>query len=163
MFTYADGRKFFIGVRITRLHSNEKAVVIQSLLEHAREGQNLETVLKNIRNILGNQNIMGCSPEYLELGVFDLWNRVGSRVVWEGGTLMPADAIKGPKPDEGFAALHEPQPQQLMLKGAWKPKNDTDFQAWIGLPVSDYIVDKKHHILSPEKYAKTAKILISAG
>ncbi len=163
MFTYADGRKFFIGVRITHLDAAQKTKVILDLLKHAQEGQTLDTVLQNIRAVLGNDNVIATSVDYLELGVFDLWNRVGSRVVWTGGELMSPKDIKGPEPDAGFQPLHEPQPQQLMLEGAWKPKKPTDFQAWIGLPVSDYTDDEKHHILSPEKYEKTAQILISAG
>ena len=163
MFTYADGRKFFVGVRITKLNAAQKISAIKGLLDGAKEGQPLSDVLQNIRNILGNETIMATKPDYLELGVFDLWNRVGARIVWEGGALLPSSDIRGPEPDEGFSALHEPQPQQLMLEGAWKPKGEHDFQAWIGLPVSDYVVENKHHVLSQDKYIKTAQILISAG
>lgn len=155
--------RFFIGVRITHLTSQEKAEVIQRVLAIGRRDDSIDTTIQNIRSGLGDQKLADTHPEYLELGVFDLWNRVKSVVVWKKGEvlgeksdfLMPEElAHKTQKPDLGFAPLLEPQTRPLMLEAAWKrnPESRNSFQCWIGLPVSDNDAIGGKYCLSESRY-----------
>lgn len=81
LFELDNSEQFFFGVRITHLESEEKIKVICKLLTTSQKGASLSQVVHEVRTTLLDQNIAKTAPEYLELGVFDLWNRVGSLVV----------------------------------------------------------------------------------
>jgi hypothetical protein len=163
--------RFFFGVRITHLMTQEKAEVIARVIAVSRQGDNFDTTIQNIRSVLGEQKLAATSPEYLELGVFDLWNRVKSVVVWKKGEalgeksalVMPVELPhKTQEPDVGFAPLHEPQTKPLMLEAAWKrqPAIGNGFQCWLGLPVSDNDAIKGEYCLSESRYLSVVSTFI---
>jgi hypothetical protein len=163
--------RFFLGVRITHLTAQEKAEVMKGVIAMSRTSDSLDTTIQNIRSVLGDQKLADTTPEYLELGVFDLWNRVKSVVVWKKGEVlgqksevtMPAElADKAQTPDVGFAPLHEPQTKPLMLEAAWKrnPGIGNSFQCWIGLPVSDNDAIRGEYCLSESRYLSVVSTFI---
>jgi hypothetical protein len=163
--------RFFFGVRLTHLMTQEKTKVIKRVIAVSRKGDNVDTTIQNIRSVLGEQTLAATSPEYLELGVFDLWNRVKSVVVWKKGEalgeksalVMPEELPhKSQKPDVGFAPLHEPQPKPLMLEAAWKgqPAIGNGYQCWLGLPVGDNDVIKGEYCLSESRYLSVVSTFI---
>jgi hypothetical protein len=166
--------RFFFGVRITHLTPQEKSEVIAWVIAVSRKGDSLDTTIQNIRCVLGGQGLADASPDYLELGVFDLWNRVKSVVVWKKGEalgqkselVMPAElAARAQMPDAGFAPLHEPQTKPLMLEAAWNRKPDTanSHHCWIGLPVSDNDVVRGGYCLSASRYLSAVSTFIDHG
>lgn len=162
LLRFPDSEMFFFGVRFTHLSRDGKKKFIQALLRSGTNTTTLTQAVQLIRDSLQHQNIAMTPPEYLELGVFDLWNRVKSLVVWRPGEdlIMPEGMpAKTQRPDDGFVPLHEPQPKHLMLEAAWKrkPEQGQDFQCWLGLPVSEKRSEK--HVLSKQKYIATARIL----
>lgn len=169
-----NNERFFFGVRITHLTPQEKSAVIARVIAVSREGNSIDTTVQNIRSALGDQHLADASPDYLELGVFDLWNRVKSVVVWRRGEalgeksalVMPEEIPhKAPKPDMGFAPLHQPQTKPLMLEAAWKRRRDigNSCQCWIGLPVSANDVITGGHCLSESRYLSVASTFIDHG
>ena len=166
--------RFFFGVRLAHLTAQEKHEVIKRVIAMSRKGDGIDTTVQNIRSVLGEQNLANTSPEYLELGVFDLWNRVKSVVVWKKGEalgekselVMPEElARKAQKPDAGFAPLHECQPMPLMLEAAWrrKPDSGNSYQCWVGLPVSDSDVVGGKYCLSGSRYLSAASTFIDCS
>lgn len=155
--------RFFFGARITHLTMREKAEAIGKVIALSRRGDSIDTTVQNIRSALGDQKLADASPDYLELGVFDLWNRVKSIVVWKEGEVlgrkselvMPEELPdKAQTPDAGFAPLHEPQMKPLMLEAAWrrKPGIHNSYQCWVGLPVGDYDGIRGEYRLSASRY-----------
>ena len=163
--------RFFFGARITHLTTQEKAEVIRRVIAVSRKGDSIDTTVQNIGSALGGQKLADTDPDYLELGVFDLWNRVKSVVVWKkdevlgekSELVMPEElAHKTQKPDVGFAPLHECQTKPLMLEAAWRRKPDVgnSYQCWIGLPVSDNDVIRGKYSLSESRYLSAVSIFI---
>lgn len=155
--------RFFFGVRITHLTTQEKAEVAKRVIAMSSRGDSIDTTIQMIRSVLGDQRLADADPDYLELGVFDLWNRVKSVVVWRRGEVlgqrselvMPEElADKAQTPDAGFAPLHQPQTRPLILEAAWtrKPDIGDGHQCWIGLPVSDSGVATGEYCLSESRY-----------
>lgn len=164
--------RFFFGVRITHLATHEKAEVVRRIIAPSRNGDSIDTTIQNIRSVLGDERLAAASPDYLELGVFDLWNRVKSVVVWKKGEVlgqkselvMPAElADKAQRPDAGFAPLHQPQTNPLMLEAAWerKPGIGNSYQCWIGLPVSDYDAIRGKYCLSEARYLSAVSTFLA--
>ncbi|MGB6489567.1 MAG: hypothetical protein WBE91_22075 [Steroidobacteraceae bacterium] len=169
-----NNERFFFGVRITHLMTQEKAEVITRVIAVSSKGDGIDTTIQNVRSVLGDQKLADTSPEYLELGVFDLWNRVKSVVVWKKGeTLGEKSALVMPEelphitqePDVGFAPLHEPQTKPLMLEAAWKrkPAIGNSYQCWLGLPVSDNDVIGGEYCLSESRYLSAVSTFIERG
>lgn len=155
--------RFFFGVRITHLTTREKAEVIERVISMSSKGDSIDTTIQMIRSVLGEQRLADADPDYLELGVFDLWNRVKSVVVWRKGEVlgrkselvMPEElADKAQTPDAGFAPLYEPQTRPLILEAAWtrKPDIGNSYQCWIGLPVSESHVATGEYCVSESRY-----------
>lgn len=166
--------RFFFGVRITHLTTERKAEVIKEMLAVSSKGDSIDTTIQHIRSVLGDRKLAATSPEYLELGVFDLWNRVKSLVVWRKGEVLgeKSDLVmleelphKVQKPDAGFAPLHERQTRPLMLEAAWKKNPDTasSYQCWIGLPVSDNDAARGEYSLSEGRYLSAVSTFIGDG
>jgi hypothetical protein len=166
-----ESERFFLGVRISHLSAREKARVLERLIATGTERDGVESTIQSVRSVLGNQRLADGDPDYLELGVFDLWNRVKSVVVWKKSELLGAEsklvmpeelAFRAQKPDAGFAALHEPQPNALILEAAWKKNPDVanSFQCWIGLPVSDYDHVAGKYRLSASRYLSVVSTFI---
>lgn len=162
--------RFFFGVRIAHLTTRGKAEVIKRVIAASRRGDGLHPAVQSVRSMLGNQNLADTDPEYLELGVFDLWNRVKSLVVWKKGEVlgekselvMPAELPgKTRIPDVGFAPLHAYQTKPLMLEAAWKrnPAIKNSYQCWLGLPVSDADV-RGRYCLSESRYLSAVSTFI---
>lgn len=162
---------FFFGVRITHLTAQEKAEAIKMVIATGSKGDSIDTTIRGIRSALGDQSLADACPDYLELGVFDLWNKVKSVVVWKNGEVpgrkselvMPDDlAGKVQRPDAGFAPLHEPQTKPLMLEAVWKRNPDfrNSYQCWIGLPVSDNDVTRGEYCLSESRYLSAVSTFI---
>lgn len=171
LFESEENERFFFGVRIAHLTTREKAQVIKRVIAAGKKGDSIHTTIQNIRSALGAQNLADASPEYLELGVFDLWNRVKSVVVWNKGEapgqeselVMPGElADRTQRPDAGFAPLHAPQTKPLMLEAAWKRKPDggNSYQCWMGLPVSDNDVVRGQYRLSESRYLSAVSTFI---
>ena len=162
LFEFANGEWFFFGVRISHLGAAVKLKIFGALVAGGRDTDCLGDTIERIRDILGDRHIAADLPEYLELGVFALWNRVKSLVVWKAGArlIMPEEMPGLTKtPDDGYAPLHETQPQPLMLEAAWKrdTRRQQEFQCWISLPVSG---PGEKHMLVREKYLAAAAIFI---
>jgi len=166
-----SAERLFFGVRIAHLTMQGKAEVIKKVIATGRKDEGIDTTVRNIRSVLGDERLAGARPDYLELGVFDLWNRVKSVVVWRQGTapgrkselVMPEDlADRAQSPDAGFAPLHEPQPKPLMLEAAWKrnPGGGNGHQCWIGLPVSDSDAIGGKYCLSERRYLAAVSTFI---
>lgn len=171
LFELTSGERFFFGVRISDLKREAQARVIHELLTASQKGNSLAQVVQKVRTSLDAQQLAGTTPEYLELGVFDLWNKVKSLVVWKKNEklgavtaiLLPEEIQRQtPKPHDGFAALYEPQTKPLMLEAAWKrnAKNGQKFQCWLSLPVSEFGKTPEEHTLAKDKYLAAAAILI---
>ena len=162
--------RFFFGVRIAHLTTQEKAEAVKMVIATGRKDDGVDTTVQNIRSVLGDQSLADARPDYLELGVFDSWNRVKSVVVWrkdevpgqESELVMPEDlADKAQRPDAGFAPLHEPQTRPLMLEAAWKRNPDSGrHQCWIGLPVSDSAAIGGKYCLSESRYLSAVSTFI---
>lgn len=155
--------RFFFGVRITHLTAKEKSEVIKRMIAVSRKDDSMDTTIQNLRCALGDQRLADTGPEYLELGVFDLWNRVKSVVVWKKGEVLGRNSElvmpeelggKTQRPDAGFSPLHEAQTKPLILEAAWKRKPDVgnSYQCWLGLPVSDNGAIGGKHCLSVSRY-----------
>lgn len=166
--------RFFFGVRITHLTTQEKSAVTKRVIAMSSKGDSIDTTIQMIRSVLGDQRLADADPDYLELGVFDLWNRVKSVVVWRKGEalgqkselVMPQElADKAQIPDPGFAPLHEPQTRPLILEAAWtrKPDIGNGYQCWIGLPVSDSDVTTGEYCLSESRYLSAVSTFIDRG
>lgn len=166
--------RLFLGVRIAHLTASEKAEVIRSVIASGSSGDGMDTTIQNIRSVLGDRNLAGATPEYLELGVLDLWNRVKPVVVWKKGEVlgeksafvMPEELPhKAQKPDTGFAPLHECHTGPLMLEAAWKRNPDigNGYHCWVGLPVSDRDVIGGGYCLSESRYLSAISTFIDHG
>lgn len=166
--------RFFFGVRIAHLTRQEKAEVIARVLAIGSKGDGIDTSIQNIRSVLGEPKLAATSPDYLELGVFDLWNRVKSVVVWKKGEVLGENSAlvmpeelphKTQKPDVGFAPLHEPQTKPLMLEAAWKRQLDigNSHQCWLGLPVGDNDVIRGDYRLSESRYLSAVSTFVDRG
>jgi len=166
--------RLFFGVRIAHLTAREKADVIKRVLAGSGKGDRMDATIEYMRSVLGDRNLAGATPEYLELGVLDLWNRVKPVVVWKEGEVlgeksafvMPEElAHKAQKPDTGFPPLHERQTGPLMLEAAWKrnPDIDNSYQCWVGLPVSDKDVIEGGYCLSESRYLSAIATFIDHG
>ncbi|HEV2444088.1 MAG TPA: hypothetical protein VGT07_16310 [Steroidobacteraceae bacterium] len=171
LFESEGNERFFLGVRITHLTTQEKAEVTKRMIAMSSKGDGIDTIVQTIRSVLGDQRLADADPDYLELGVFDLWNRVKSVVVWRKGEVlgqkselvMPEElADKAQTPDAGFAPLHEPQTRPLILEAAWtrKPDIGNSYQCWIGLPVSDGGVNTGEYCLSESRYLSAVSTFI---
>ena len=170
LFQLSNRERFFFGVRISHLEPEEKSGLIQSLLVGRDNGgqgmvspRTLFPVVEQMRRALGDDQLAKTTPDYLELGVFDLWNRVKSLVVWKNdkdATIILPEAMAGKtqKPDDGFPALHEPQNKPLMLEAAWKRdvQAGKDFQCWISLPVSEFGKTPNRYSISRNRYLSAA-------
>jgi hypothetical protein len=174
LFEFAGGERFFFGVRITHLQPEAKAGAVQELLTTCQKGSCLSRVVDEARFVLGERELARDMPDYLELGVFDLWSRVKPVVVWKQSAKLGAiSAIVLPneiqnhaqRPDEGFAALHEPQIRPLILEAAWKQAAEIkrDFPCWVGLPVSEFDTTPERHTLSRDRYLSAAAVLVGHG
>jgi hypothetical protein len=163
LFELENGERFFFGVRISHLETKEKLKVMNQILTNCQNRAPLSEAVCEVRKALSDENIANTDPEYLELGVFDLWNRVGSLVVWKKGVklgqktaIIPPNEISAntKSPDMGFSALHEPQTKPLMLEAAWKRniENNQNFQCWLSLPVAAMNKNLNRFILSEERY-----------
>ena len=111
MFALPDGAPCFFGVRLTHVPKPQKRDILGEFLARGKAGDTLVVAAEKIRAILKEQHLAATVPDYLELGVFALWNRVKSVIVWEPGkTLLSPDEIarQAPRPDAGFAPLDRP-------------------------------------------------------
>jgi hypothetical protein len=170
LLEFAGGERFFLGVRITHLRSEEKSRVLRKLLTDCQKASSLRQVVQRARDTLGEQQLARDTPDYLELGVFDLWKEVKPLVVWrKDEKLGAATAILLPEemkdrtqqPDPGFRPLHEPQAKPLMLEACWKKaKNGCSFSCWLGLPVGDLEKMSNRYSLSDTRYLSAATIFI---
>lgn len=171
LFESATNECLLFGVRITHLAIRKKAEVFGTMIAMSDEGDGIDIAIQNLRSVLGDQQLACTSPNYLELGVLDLWNRVKSVVVWKKGgvrgekseLLMPEElAHHVQKPDAGFAPLHECQTKPLILEAAWKRRPDgaNAYQCWIGLPVSDGGATGGNYCLSTSRYLSAASIFM---
>ena len=171
LFDSKENERLFFGARITHLTTREKAEVVKRLIAASGKGDGIDTTIQDVRWELGEQKLADTSPEYLELGVFDLWNRVKSVIVWKKGEVlgersalvMPEElADKAQKPDAGFAPLHERQTKPLMLEAVWgrNPDIGNSHQCWIGLPVSDNDLIRGEHRLSARRYLSAVSTFI---
>lgn len=171
LFESNEHERYFFGARITHLTTREKIEAIKRVIAASSKGDGIDTTVQNIRWELGDQKLADTSPDYLELGVFDLWNRVKSVVVWRKGEVpggksalvMPGELPhKSQKPDAGFAPLHERQTKPLMLEAAWKrkPAGGSNYQCWIGLPVSDHDASRDEYCLSASRYLSAVATFI---
>jgi hypothetical protein len=162
--------RFFFGVRLAHLPTRGKAEVIKSVIAASGKGDSIHATVQSVRSVLGNQKLADTGPEYLELGVFDLWNRVKSLVVWRKGQVlgekselvMPEELPEKTQiPDVGFAPLHAYQTKPLMLEAAWKrkPASGNSYQCWLGLPVSDVDV-RGNYCLSESRYLSAVATFI---
>jgi len=151
---------------MTHLPREEKASVITKLLAAGKPSDSLASIIQKIRDCVGTPTLASTPPEYLELGVIAIWNRVKGLVVWrkDNAALMRPEEMPAhsSKPEHGFAPIHEPQPNQLMLEAAWKahPEQGQPFQCWIGLPVTQLDKISNTHTLSADRYFATAKAFI---
>jgi hypothetical protein len=160
-----SGERFFFGVRLSHIGLQEIADTIQGLLAVCYEGSSLSEVVCNVRTALKNQQLATGTPEYLELGVLDLWIKVKPLVVWnKTAPIIAPDglSLRTKKPDEGYAALHEPQAWPLMLEAAWENSTETgdNFQCWVGLPVSEFGRVPEKYTISKDRYLSTAAVFI---
>jgi hypothetical protein len=171
LFESEKNERLFFGVRLTHLTRQEKAEAMKMVIAAGRKNDGVDTTIQNIRSVLGHQSLADGRPDYLELGVFDLWNRVKSVVVWrkdevpgqESELVMPEGLVaKAQRPDAGFAPLHEPQTRPLMLEAAWKrnPDGRNRHQCWIGLPVSDSAATGGKYCLSESRYLSAVSTFI---
>jgi hypothetical protein len=171
LFESNNSERFFFGVRITHLEAKKKIDVLKKLITTSKKAESIESVVQSVRDCLDDQRLATAGPEYLELGVFDLWNRVKSLVVWKKGEslgvkselVLPGEIPnRTQKPDDGFAPLHEPQTKPLMLEAAWAraPDNGNHFQCWISLPVSKHEINPDRYSLSEDRYLFAAATLI---
>lgn len=166
-----DDERLFFGIRLTHLTAREKSEVAKEVIPLGRNGDSIDTTIENIRTALGCQRLADSGPDYLELGVFDLWNRVKSVVVWKKGKalgersalVMPEELThKAQVPDPGFPALHERQTKPLMLEAVWgrNPNGGNGYQCWISLPVSDYEPTSGKYCLSESRYLSAVSTFI---
>ncbi len=173
LFELASGERFFFGVRITHLQPEAKSKAIPALLTDCPKGSPLRRVVQQVRDVLGERLLVRDTPDYLELGVFDVWNEVKPLVVWKKNEkLGEATAIllpneignKTQKPEAGFSPLHEPQVQPLMLEACWKEGDERRcaFSCWLGLPVGSLEGASKTHTLSSNRYLSAAATLIGS-
>jgi hypothetical protein len=171
LFESNNGERFFFGVRITHLEGKKKVDVLEKLVTSGKKADSIESVVQSARDYLDDQRLATTGPEYLELGVFDLWNRVKSLVVWKKGEslgekselVLPGEIpFRTQKPDHGFAPLHEPQTKPIMLEAAWarSPDNGNNFQCWISLPVGKHETSPDKYTLSEGRYLSAAATLI---
>jgi hypothetical protein len=171
LFELTNGECFFFGVRISQLLPDEKISVVRQLLTTCKQDASLTAVVQILRHRLGNQLIAEGVPDTLELGVFDLWNRVKPLTVWkksvtseaERKIILPEDiGALTKKPDIGFAALHEPQVKPLMLEASWNRDgcSTESSQCWVSLPVSAYNKIFERYIISKDKYRTAAEVFI---
>lgn len=172
LFESEDHERLFFGVRVTHLTARDKSRVIEGAIATNKKGNGIDATVRNIRTAVDCRRLAETGPDYLELGVFDLWNRVKSVVVWRKGKVpgerpalvMPAElAHKAQQPDPGFLPLHERQAKPLMLEAVWKrnPNGGNDHQCWIGLPVSDGADIGGNYGLSVSRYLSTASAFIA--
>lgn len=162
MFKSEKNEEFFVGVRMTHLPQEQKLQVIRNLLQSANKEDAVKAVVKKIRDCLQDQKIAAYAPDYLEVGVIAIWNRVKGAVVWRTSeALLPPSKLseRAQTPDTGYAAVYEPQPNPLMLEAAWKakPGEGCAFQCWIGLPITEFGKVPERHTLSERRYFATAK------
>lgn len=171
LFESDESERLFFGVRITHFTKREKSGVIQEVMASGRNGDGIAATIQNVRSVLGDQKLADTSPEYLELGVFDLWNRVRSLVVWKRGEALgeKADLVmpeelpeKAQIPDAGFAPLHGCHTKPLMLEAAWKrnPATGNSYPCWLGLPVSDTDRITGKYCLSESRYLSAVSMFI---
>jgi hypothetical protein len=173
LLEFVGGERFFFGVRITHLQPEEKSRVIRALLTDCQNAGSLRHVVQRARDTLGEQQLACNTPDYLELGVFDLWNEVKPLVVWRKdeklgeaiAILLPEEMKdKTQKPDTGFSPLHQPQAKPLMLEACWKKdENGCGFSCWLGLPVGDSGKMSNRHRLSNDRYLSAATIFIGSS
>lgn len=172
LFESENNETLFFGVRIAHLTTQERAEVMKRVTATGRRGDGVDATVRNIRSVLGGRRLAEALPDYLELGVLDLWNRVKSVVVWQAGAtpgseselMMPEDlADRVQNPDVGFAPLHEPQTRALMLEAVWKRNPDIggSYQYWIGLPVSDNDSITGKYCLSESRYRSAISTFIA--
>lgn len=172
LFESEENERFFFGVRVTHLAARDKSRVIERAIATNRKRNGVDATIRNIRTAVGCQSLAGTGPDYLELGVFDLWNRVKPVVVWKKGKVpgerpalvMPAElAHKAQRPDVGFPPVHERQTRPLILEAVWKrnPDGGNDYQCWIGLPVSDNEAIGGKYCLSESRYLSAASTFIA--
>ena len=90
LFEGSNGERFFFGVRITLLAAQKKKEVADRLISKNQRVDDINQVIQNVRDAIDEQRLATASPDYLELGVFDLWNRVKSLVVWEKNETLGA-------------------------------------------------------------------------
>jgi hypothetical protein len=173
LFDSEADERFFLGVRLTHLTTGNKAEVIERVVAVVRKGDGVDATAQNICAVLGDRRLAEATPEYLELGVFDLWNSVKSVVVWRKGEMlgekselvMPEElAHKAQKPDAGFAPIHEPQTRPLMLEAAWMRNPDVEgsYHCWVSLPVSR-IDERGRYRLSDHRYLAAVSTFIDPG
>lgn len=174
LFEFASSERFFFGARLTHLQPEAKSKAIQALLTGCPKGSPLRHVVQQVRDVLGERQLVRDTPDYLELGVFDVWNKVKPLVVWkkneklgEATAILLPDEIrnKTQKPDAGFSPLHEPQAQPLMLEACWKEGDESrcGFSCWVGLPVGDLEGTSKTHSLSNNRYLSAAATFIGSS
>jgi hypothetical protein len=172
LLEFAGGKRFFFGIRISHLQSDEKSRVMQTLLTNCQKASSLRHVVQVTRDTLSERRIACDTPDYLELGVFDLWNEVKPLVVWrkdeklgEATAILLPEELKNrtKKPDTGHSPLHEPQAKPLMLEACWKKdENGRGFSCWLGLPVSDSGKMQNQHRLFDDEYLSAATIFIGS-
>ena len=82
IFQLPKNGSFFFGVRLAALDQEAKIRTIHCLVSNCKRDSSLQFVVQNIRTVLNRPDLANTTPAHLELGVFDLWNRVKSLVVW---------------------------------------------------------------------------------
>jgi hypothetical protein len=120
-FESPNQETFFFGVRLTPLTLPQKEDALRKLLEQGNSQDSLVTIIPKIRTCLNADNLALAPPDYLELGVIALWNRVKGLKVWETGKdkiIAPAELPQHTQmPDEGFARFTCRNP----IPSCWKP------------------------------------------
>ena len=171
LFELTNKECCYFGVRIKHLECDKQFEVVRKLLLTCDKGDSLGGVVQSIRDSLENHQIAKAVPEYIELGVFDLWNRVKPLVVWDkdkrlelGTTLVMPAEIQGraKEPDNGFPALYEPQTKPIMLEAAWGRGSESSYreQCWLSLPIGEYGRVPSKYTLSENRYLAVAATFV---
>jgi len=136
-FANDEGLSQFLGIRWHNLSALQVAAIVRTshrVLQLVTRSADAPAALAAFERALGLR-LLGTPPDFLEVGVSNLWKSIGSLVIWQRGETIPTRNQLLDRITERAPQLLREHPNAVMLEiGYVRPQPH-----WLGLYASRHI------------------------